>query len=123
MVAPASKNNNRFCLVDWKTTTSVPVRLIVCFGFGWFLRLYLDLDNTLCCFMTLMRLLGRDLTISTPSRSPVRRGSGPPGPDSVGVNSAQRIQLKRPTEGDVRWPIQTCSASCSPVVRASASHH
>jgi len=56
MVAPASKNNNRFCLVDWKTTTSVPVRLIVCFGFGWFLRVYLDLDNTLCCFMTLMRL-------------------------------------------------------------------
>jgi hypothetical protein len=31
MVAPASKNNNRFCLVDWKTTTRVPVRLIVLF--------------------------------------------------------------------------------------------
>jgi hypothetical protein len=54
MVAPASKNNNRFCFVDWKTTTRVPIRLIVCFGFGWFLRVYLDLDNTLCCFMTLM---------------------------------------------------------------------
>src|SRR6476659_2333696 len=33
----------------------------------------------------------------------------------------RQVQLKLPNEGDVRWQMQRCSASCLPVVRASAS--